>query len=493
MIFPTEIWLQVADHLPPLAVADLYAVSSQWFDIAMNARYHQISFAFLNRAMLRNLARLKDPAVARRVRTLHVHPYFVKEVLERSLEPVVPAQPHSLRGKLKLFRDHKRLARCLRTSAVREFSSPADLIRTMLDVIGGLPYVTTYHVAWSGLHPIQDLPVPFLAAGFRPSVLQLTLEISLEKTVDLLCHTAALENLEELDLFLRLDHLLPLEDYEPLLVEHLAPAINRLHPSLQKLSLRLCEPLDIAPLFDSLRFLPALEHLSLSLPLARPHLGHPSGLGRFLYRHRVPLRHLALRATELSGDGLAPAPDALAEWLSDALSYVTAPLKLRTLKAGLALFPPAAAAMCVGRFARTLNTLVLTGRALTYDHVAEILSALRRGGATRLRTLRLGSITLSPELVDLLAEALPGLRRLELLIKDVVGCEGDLPVYGGASEQDDGQIGNFFVEMEQRRYFDWGLRSIALSRSSFPYRLQYAADYRELFMECIPSTARTYT
>ncbi|KAJ7626288.1 hypothetical protein DFH06DRAFT_1228449 [Mycena polygramma] len=497
---PQEIWYQIAEYLPPQTVGDLYSVNRPWFDIAMNARYRQISFAFLNRQMLHDLIRLRDPAVARRVRTLHVHPYFVKEVMERLERPQETASCHSVhthstrRGKFKLaglFRDHhKRLARGVRTgSPLLDFESPEDLVRTMADVIGSLPNVTHYHIAWSGLHTIHDLPVRFLAAAFSPSVLQLTLEISLEKTVDLLRHTEDLDNLEELDLFLRLDHTLPAEAYEQILVDHLAPAINRLHTSLQKLSLRLCEPLDISPLFDSLRYMPLLDCLSLSIPMARPHLGHPSGLGNFLDRHRQSLRDLVLRATELSGDGLMPAEDPLSEWINDALSFVTGPIKLRTLEASLTLFPIEAAAMCLGRFARTLHSLTLTGRHLPYDRVDELLGAVRRAGAGRLHTLRLGAVTLSPCLIDLLAERLPTLRRLELLVRDVVGSEGDLPLYYGKTEQDDSQIGNFFLEMEQRRYVDWGLRSISLARSSFPYKLQYAADYRELFAECIPSTA----
>ncbi|KAJ6485770.1 hypothetical protein C8R45DRAFT_281716 [Mycena sanguinolenta] len=495
---PAEIWAQVAEYLPPQMVADLYSVNHHWFDIAMNARYHQVSFAFLNRAMLRDLERLRDPAVARRVRTLHVHPYFVKEIMERSQEIAQipgcapPSHPHSsLRGKFKLarglFRDQKRLARGARTPALFEFGSPAELVQTLVEVISGLRHVTHYHIAWSGLHSIGDLPVSFLAAAFRPSVLQLTLEISLEKTVDLLSHTAALENLEELDLFLRLDHILPSEAYEQILVDRVAPAINRLHTSLQKLSFRLCQPLDISPLFDSLRYLPVLDCLSLSIPMARPHLGHPSGLGKFLERHRHSLRQLVLRATELSGDGLMPVEDPLSEWINDALSFVTGPMKLRILEASLTLFPIEAAAMVLGRFARTLQSLTLTGRHLPYDRVDELLGAVRRAGASRLQSLRLGAITLSPELVDVLAEKLPTLRNLELLVRDVVGCEGDMPLYYGGTEQDDSQIGNFFAEMEPRRYPDWGLRSISLSRSSFPYRLQYATEYKEMLIECIPS------
>ncbi|KAJ7190288.1 hypothetical protein GGX14DRAFT_580000 [Mycena pura] len=86
-----------------------------------------------------------------------------------------------------------------------------------------------------------------------------------------------------------------------------------------------------------------------------------------------------------------------------------------------------------------------------------------RAGAGRLQTLRLGAIMLSPERVDLLAEKLPGLRRLELLVRDVVGFEGDLPLYFGGTEQDDSQIGSFLMEMEQRSSF-------------LAYRMQYTNE-----------------
>ncbi|KAF7317876.1 Polygalacturonase 3 [Mycena kentingensis (nom. inval.)] len=487
-MFPTEIWLNVADHLPPAFVANMYSVNSQWYNISMDVRYRSVSFAFLNRAMVRDLTRLRDPAVARRVRTLHIHPYFVKEVLERTHSAPHP-HPHSLRGKFKLgglFHNHgKRLARICRTPASL-LLSPDELVRTMADTISGLPYVTHFDIAWNGLHTIHDLPVPFLVAGFRPSVLTLKLEVSLEKTVELLAHTERLTGLEELDLFIRLDHLYAPETYEEILVEHLAPAINRLHATLQKLSLRLCEPLDIAPLFDSLRLLSCLDSLNIAIPMARPHLGHPSGLGNFLERHRSSLRHLSLRASELSGDGIIPPDDPVSEWVNDALSFVVGPTKLKTLDMGLALFPVEAAALCLGRFARSLTSLTLTGRHLPYDRVDELLSAVRRTGR-RLQSLRLGTVTLSPDLVDLVAEKLPGLAQLDLIVRDVVASEGDFPLWNDG-EQDDGQIGGFFIEMERRRYREWALTRLALSKSAFPFdQLQYAADYRELFEECIPS------
>ncbi|KAF7289490.1 Polygalacturonase 3 [Mycena chlorophos] len=404
-MFPPEIWSLVAAHLPPSVCANLYSVNRQWFDIAMNIRYREISFAFLNQKMLHELTRLRDPAVARRVRTLHIHPYFVKEIFEQQ-RPTRQQSAQSLRGKFKLgglFRDNHK--RCARTGLTLFPMGPDELLRTLKEVLSGLPNVVQYDIAWNGLHTISTLPAPFLVAAFSPSILQLTLEISLEKAPELLAHTERLQGLEELDLFIRLDHLRSGAVYEQILVEHLAPAINRLHKTLQKFSLRLCEPMDVAPLFDSLRLFPFLESLSISIPLARPHLGHPSGLGNFLERHRNTLWSLTLRGSELSPDGLG-AEDPLSEWINDALSYLSGPLKLGELELDLAV---EAAALCLGRFARSVTSLTLTGRRLPYDDVDDLLNAVRRNvrGNQRLQRLRLGAVTLSPELIDLLAERLP--------------------------------------------------------------------------------------
>ncbi|KAF7309557.1 Polygalacturonase 3 [Mycena indigotica] len=467
---PSEIWLQVAQHLPPTEVGNMYPLNSQWFEIAMNARYQHTSFAFLGRPMLRILTRLRDPAVAQRVRTLHIHPYFVKEVEEQT---GILITTHC-RRKFKIG-GFLRLGRCARTPL-----SIQELVPMMVEVVSGLPNLTAFNIAWNGLETIHDLPVPILVAAFRPSLLRLTVEISLEKTVKLLAHTARLENLEELDLFIRLDHLYSDEAYKQILVSHVAPAINRLHKTLQKLSLRLCEPMDVAPLFDSLQVLPFLESVAISIPLARPHLGDPSGLGNFFERQRNTLRNVALRSSDLSGDGLVSHDGPLSEWVNDALSFVAGPTHLRSLDISLTLFPLEAAALCLGLFARSLTSLTLTGRQLTYDSVDELLGAVRRG--RELQKLRLGTVTLSPELIDLIAEKLPALERLDLTIHEVVGSEGELLYL----EHKGDQIQSFLSEMEQRRYPEWSLHKLALSWTSFPFQVPYAS----IFAECIPSLLR---
>jgi len=59
MTIPHEIWLHIAQFIPALVLKDLYALNSAFFEIAMDCRYRQMSFAYLDKRMLRSLARLK--------------------------------------------------------------------------------------------------------------------------------------------------------------------------------------------------------------------------------------------------------------------------------------------------------------------------------------------------------------------------------------------------------------------------------------------------
>lgn len=56
---PHEIWVHIAQFIPALILQDLYTLNSVFFEIAMDCRYRQMSFAYLDKRMLRSLARLK--------------------------------------------------------------------------------------------------------------------------------------------------------------------------------------------------------------------------------------------------------------------------------------------------------------------------------------------------------------------------------------------------------------------------------------------------
>ena len=297
----------------------------------------------------------------------------------------------------------------------------------MLDVFGGLPNVTDYHIMWSGLQPIPDSPVPFLTAVFQPNLRTLSLEISLENVESLLSPSYTIRNLEELALVLRIDHANSPPDYHVhILTHHLAPAISRLHSSLRKLSIRTWEALDLSPLFHAVKFLPSLSHVSLAIPIEAPHIGDPSGVTALLRRQRTTLYSLSLRATQYSGAGLTPDASSLDEWIHDAITGIHLP-SLRELDLSSALFPFSASLACVDQFAGTITGLAITGRYHSYEDVREVLRAFTgRSVDERLEWLRLGTLTLTPQLVDLLAREMPQLDRLELLIREIVPHNDEL-------------------------------------------------------------------
>jgi hypothetical protein len=56
---PHDIWLHIAQFVPLLVLRNMYSVNHTFFDIAMDLRYQQVSFAYLNQRMVRTLLRLK--------------------------------------------------------------------------------------------------------------------------------------------------------------------------------------------------------------------------------------------------------------------------------------------------------------------------------------------------------------------------------------------------------------------------------------------------
>ncbi|KAF8075229.1 hypothetical protein FPV67DRAFT_1382064, partial [Lyophyllum atratum] len=418
---PHEIWLHIAQFIPASCLEGLISVNSTFYDIAMDCRYRQMSFTFLDNKMLRNIVRLKDPVVARRVRVLHVYPVFLKQIRDRKRD--LPLVQRSLRLRLTAFANqilepHMSLGRD-KLRVVQKLRTAEDVIHAMLDVFAGLPNVTDYHIMWCGLQAVPESPVPLLAALFQPNLRKLALDISLENIAKLLAPTCIPCNLEELDLVIRIDHFAIASNHVQIMIDHLAPAVTRFKSSLRKLTIQAWEPLDFSPLFHTLERLPRLEHLTLGIPIEAPHLGKPYGLTKFLNRQSSTLRSLSFRATQYSGPGMTPDLVLIDTWVISALKGVHLP-RLRSLDLSSNRFPFTSSLACLLQFSSTITSLAFTGRYHTLTDVAAILDAFRdRPRDERLQTLRLGSVALTPDLLDLLAEELPSLHRLELLVREV--------------------------------------------------------------------------
>ncbi|KAF8631320.1 hypothetical protein AX15_002462 [Amanita polypyramis BW_CC] len=482
---PPHIWDYLAQFIPARCLANMINVNRYFFNLAMEYRYRQISFTYLNERMLWMLVRLKDPSVSYRVRTIYIYPDFLKQELYSSR--VLKVDRHCLRNNSDILRYKLFLKTgkcCL---------SAGSLIDWMQDVLSGLPNVTEYHITWTGLPRLSKNPAPLIASVFKTAPIQrLTLTISLENITFL--DTRAfnkLHNLEELQILLHNDSASFLAD--PYTLNKLATVINGVRNTLKTLDIEAWAPIQLSQLLSLIERLPHLEKLLIALPVDDAQLGDPSGLSTFLNLHCSNLRVLALRAEQHVGRAshlTRSEPFFLDHWFQEALRGVTL-TQIQSLEINSSYVPTETCLACVWAFRSSLTSLSLTGQYQTLSLVDQVATAFAgRGVENGLKSLRLGSITLSPRLVDLLAEKVPGLESLCLYVKDVVPSLPLADHYALQSlsrcERREEQLESFLSEMETRRYPKWRLRHVRLVLS------MAEADYWQthveaVLAECVPS------
>lgn len=435
----------------------------------------------------------RDPAIAKRVRILHLYPHFVKDAIETthtSSSQSLFSKFGELAGQLKFCKQKSRLP--------IKFKNCTDLMQVMSDILSHLPNLTDYHVLWSGLPSVGSYPALVLSSPLQLNLRCLHLEISLEKLEYMLSHP--LPEIEELDLFIRVepDRLLDPDDYDTILVM-LAHMISSVHSSLRKLTIQLWEPFNLSPLFFTMSHLPLLDKLSLSIPMSSPNLGNPSGLIDFLNCHSSTLRSLSIRASELGGRNFNKIQ--LGRWMDKTFSRVHLS-SLTSLEISLYLVPFDSALLCVRRFSATLTSLIFTGLHLTYEDLELLTAAFlpllpcpRKHPYTHcaLKYARIGPLMLSPQVIDLFAERFSNIEKLELIVKSIVPSEGDVPFFNGNEctsfdkEQDEGQVQQFIEEMKYRRYPEWNLGHLDMMSSSYPRLNASETQYRSVFKQCVPA------
>ena len=376
----------------------------------------------------------RDPEVAKRVRILHVYPGFLKEALEK--EKTEPLLQRSLRYRLTDLANHLREQKIFpkrhKFRLIRTFWKTEDVIRVMLDVLGGLPNVTDYFLMWCGLPAVGITAVPFLTAVPQPNLRKLSLESSLENVQSLLPATFHSPSLEELHLCIRSKSIRSLVERSQIMQE---TAINQINSTVKTLVIQSWEPTDLSPLFHTIGHMPALEDLSLCIPVENWHLGDPHGVHDFLNQHRTSLKSLRLRATQFGGIGLTPDLTSLHDWIKDVVRSVKL-TKLRALDVSSNLFPVDTSVICVHRFSRTITSLSLTGGYRSYDDVERAVNLVAdQDREESLGKLRIGLVSLSPQLMDLIASKLPHLFRLELLVRDIVPFATYQPTYYAAGQR----------------------------------------------------------
>ena len=304
---------------------------------------------------------------------------------------------------------------------IQSLKRTEDVVRILLEVLRGLPNITDCYVTWCGLSYISATAVPFVSTVFQANLRKLSLDLSLENMPNLLGPSFHIQNLEELHLCIHSENIESVVERGEIMRSYLAPAISRHHATLHILIIESWSTADLSPLFRAIDPLPALQDLSIGIPIESVHLGDPFGLTHFLNIHRSNLHSLQLRASQYGGLGLTPNPISFGNWVKDAIEGVHL-TKLRVLDIRSNLFPVDTSVLCLRQFCRTITSLSLTGCYRSYDDVDEVIDLL-----VPLISLRIGLFSLSPQLLDLLSSKLHKLSRLELAVRYVLPHATDKP------------------------------------------------------------------
>jgi hypothetical protein len=350
------------------------------------------------------------------VRVLSIGPYFVCDALENSQGRHFRETAQIVRRLLARFRNVEKyhiLWHERPTATLRRVKPKYELLSDTLCLASAV------------------LATPFSSARYLRT---LTIECSLDKAEHLFLPTIVLPALEEFTLCIRDDHADDLDAAGYIMVHHLARFMNNTHRTLRSFAFETSLKADFSPLFSALGFFAHLSKLALSIPTSDPHLGDPSAVKGFLHLHRHTLGEFSLRGfctnksrTETDDGG----------WLSRCLTGITFS-SLRTLSVGTSFIPLDVVMLCAQQWADTLTDLDILGEYLSYEAVQDILHNFVD---KRLETLKVGVTCLCPELVDMLAEALPGLTKLNLSVRFVASHRQEVPRFAGRSrKQIDSQL-----------------------------------------------------
>ncbi|KAG6849117.1 hypothetical protein H0H93_011178 [Arthromyces matolae] len=431
---PPDVWALVAQHLDPLEIASLISLNSAFLNIALDIRYRTIEWGLLNAQLTKTLARLQDPYIGKRVRKLCLRPWFLQYLFERELLFQQSAKAQQLEEAEPTWRNtFKQLSNYFytpeasrndpfaRPPGFTEYPAPHELINSMTKAVEGMTNVTEYEFQWRDM-PVNPGTLSFLSslrAAFQANLRKLVLHTRISKFNQLLSFSN-FHWLEELELHFEYD---PTTDTDAIaenvdvLVHTMAPFINRLQGTLRTLTISSVADADHSPFFRTLGPLPNLRTFALrmSFNTSSP-LSDPVALNSFLLRHKSFLTTLIVEPTYDKGMS-----EALAAWQPTSRACTSDSSWLSNLDS--LTFPAIHMPdinLLLRRAPDQLRSLRLLGRFLDGPEVATVIACLSGRGS--LATLSLNVKMLNSELFTLLANTLPALRSLMLVVHTPLAC-----------------------------------------------------------------------
>jgi hypothetical protein len=254
------------------------------------------------------------------------------------------------------------------------------------------------------------------------------------------------------------------EKTESFLITVLAPFLRRCRVTLEHLLISTDVDLDRSPFLNLLGVFPKLISVALQFTLNRQDTSFDSPVTHFVNRHAETLRSLAFK----------PCTRTSFQRIRIIFSKIDLP-HLQKLEVEKRNVSPAYIVIldwCIRPFVYALTTIYLTRQSLQCDEL-QILLDLFAQNPQILRTASLWLPSVSPRVVDLLANKLPGLQNLTISFYFIKGDVYTLPNNSRAevhisractNHPDNALIWQhrFCREMEGRSYPNWRLRNISL-------------------------------
>ncbi|KAG6906903.1 hypothetical protein DXG01_011458 [Tephrocybe rancida] len=427
---PPDIWALIADHIPLQELDELLSVNRAFFDLALDARYRTVEWAILDNKLIRMLDRLQDPGVASRVRRLHIRPWFIQYLFERELLFHTSSQLQEERKKTVTWNDaFAQITNYFYPPEVHSthdgppppphgftaYPSAQELVRSMTKAIQGMTNVTEYEFQW------RDMSV-------NPQTLSLLSSTrdafhSNLSTLALQCRISMFDQIMSFTDFCGLTALALQFDYDPsteskigsantaTLVNSVARFVNHLKPTLHCLTIASHGRGDHSAFLRVLGPFPTLKSLTLRIPASAEYLPDPSAVTDLLLRHRCYLTRVVVRPECDKGH-----IQALSSWPAVSAPCMANTSWLDNLES--LTFPALHQATVLTLIRRTpahLTSLSLFGRFLKEDDVLTVASTL--GDRTNLQSLALDIKEMTSDLFTLLANTLPGLRSLTVVLE----------------------------------------------------------------------------
>ena len=307
-----------------------------------------------------------------------------------------------------------------------------ELADRFLAALANLHCIEEYIIEWKqGIEAERSFCLPLLMATwplYGHNLRIIKLDMMLTNLCDMLGSVTGLDCVQELSINLtcnlgRFGHwgLGVIESKEPF--ERLAAFMNRLALTLQSLTLSSIGHLNFSFLYSNLSYFPHLTFLALLLPCDPHHVVDPTAFHHFLRAH-CTIEHLNFSPqyccyqSSLPPD-VNPDPISTDEWLSRCFAGITFQ-NLQHLELGLNILGSGGKRVmlpvpCIGHAARNVRSLTILGRIISLADLALIVTPFSRAGCgIAPRTLVLEVHVLDVKLLDLLADYLPGLARLDL-------------------------------------------------------------------------------